>query len=294
MANYAAIEKMELVDLIELYKEGSDAERAMVTTKVITDNDKLITHLLKKHFPSYIKGHYEDMCQEARIAIAQNFARFDPDKGKFSTYISTYILAAFKWYICELHGISSHYFTQVKRYNQAVSALTAKGCSPITVDMIADEMGVGADAVLAVADVIDRMNNISIEGDEKERSLTDTFVMSPEEYCEQNEAKDILFQALGRLSDKERQVIITTYLNEKEIELPLREVARKLGMDVQHVRRYKNRALRQLAQDDALIRITGGIRDSEVRDFADSLTIEFTVPKVQIEQNLEIAMEIEL
>ena len=61
--NYAEFENMKMPELIARYKLGTEAERTLIVTKVIMDNDKFITHLLKKHFPSYIKGHYEDMCQ---------------------------------------------------------------------------------------------------------------------------------------------------------------------------------------------------------------------------------------
>lgn len=292
--NYAELETMKMPELIARYKLGTEAERALIVTKVIMDNDKLITHLLKKHFPSYIKGHYDDMCQEGRIAISQHFADFQPEKGKFSTYISTYILEAFKWYICSLHGISSHYFTQLKRLNQAIAELNARGYKDITADLIAEEMGVGLDAVLAVMAIRDRINHISIEGDEKEKTLFSGEILGPEEQFERDEEVEALRSAVRRLPPKERRVIIASYLNEEERELPLRDVSRKLDMDVTTVRRLKNRALRQLKRDDILTGHFGGSRDCEVSDFADALTIDFVISRSTVDENLEIAFDIDI
>lgn len=292
--NYAEFENMKMPELIARYKLGTEAERALIVTKVIMDNDKLITHLLKKHFPSYIKGHYDDMCQEGRIAISQHFADFQPEKGKFSTYIGTYILEAFKWYICSLHGISSHYFTRLKQLNQAIAKLKADGHTEITADLIAEEMGVGLDAVLAVMAIRDRINHISIEGDEKEKTLFSGEILGPEEQFERMEEIEALRSAVRRLPPQERKVIIASYLNDDERELPLRDVGRQLEMDSNTVRRLKNRALRQLKRDVDLTGHFGGARNCEVSDFADALTIDFVISKSTVDENLEIAFDIDI
>ena len=292
--DHAELENKTMAELVAGYKFGTEAERALIITKVIMDNEKLITFLLNKHFRSYAKQHNEDMCQEGRIAIAQHFADYQPEKGTFSTFITFYILEAFKWYICNLHGISSHYFTQIKKYNQALAKLKESGQTDITADLIAEAMGVGMDAVLRVSAIHDRLNHVSIEGDEKDKTLFSRESLSPEEEYERAVESEALREAIRRLPPLERKVIDASFSNLEDKELSLRDVSRQLGMDVPTVRRLKNKALRQLKKDVELRGFFGGGRDSELSDYADALTIDFVISKNSIEENLEIAFDIDL
>lgn len=285
---------VNIEELVKCYKNGTDAEREIVLEKVLMDNEPLIKFLMCKHYPSYAKSNGEDMIQEANIAIIKHFPDFDPSKGKFSTFMGYYIMEAFKWYICELHGITSHYFTQIKKFNHAKAVLIDRGVKEITADILAEEMGCGLDAVLSVAGLADYMNSISIEGDERDKTLTGNGIgLDPEDCYAEQERKDALVSAIQRLNPFEQQVITLTYLAEDK-ELSLKEVSERLDTDVASVRRARNKALRQLGADNELTDIVGGVRDHELHEAADDILIEFSMPKAAIEKNLALAFNIDL
>lgn len=276
------------------YRDGTTAEREIILEKVLVDNQPLIKFLMRKHYPSYAKNYGEDMIQEANIAIIEHFPSFDPEKGKFSTFMGYYVLEAFKWFVCRLHDLTPHYFAQYKKYVQAKTALAKRGVREITADILAEEMGCGLDAVLTVSGIADYMNAASIEGDDQDRFLSgDNYDIDPQNACEEHERRDVLLEALGRLNDFEKQVITLTYLR-GDRELSLKEVGARLGTDIASVRRARNKALRQLSADKKLSGVIGGARDYELHDAADDIVIEFTVSKEAIDGNLAIALDIDI
>ena len=281
-------------ELVQQYHNSAPGDQESILEKVLKDNEHLVKHLMYKHYPSYVKSHGEDMLQEANIAIIRHFSSFDPEKGRFSTYMGVYIMEAFKWYVCGLHNITSHYFTQYKKYKNARENLIRRGVTKITADVLAEEMGCGIDAVFTAVNIANYMNSDSIEGDEREKSLSCYGQdVDPVSACEDNERKEALLAALGRLSKFEQEVVSLTYLNDEK-ELSLKEVSTRLGTDVAAVRRARNKALRQLSADPELIDVLGGERDQELRHAADEIVIEFSVSKESIDGNLAIALDIDL
>lgn len=279
--------------LVELAKNGTPKERSEAMEAIVEKNDNLILHLIGRFFSSYKHSYADDMRQEGRTAIFEQATRYDPKRGTFSTFISPYIIDAIKLYICQVHGISTHYSSQIKRYRKAVEALQARGIEKPTYGDIAEEMHVGIDAVQRVHDVCCRVNAVSIEGDNKDRELCSPYETTPDAICERDDLCDRIAKAIHELPVDQRNVINESFFRSSDNkETPLADVAKALGLDVSTVRRLKNLALRRLEQSQWLNDFDNSTQRRQIDDFGQSLTITFTMPAELVEANVNIALSL--
>lgn len=287
-------ESMSTAELVEIYKTGSDREKDLAIELVIEKNDNLVLHIINTWFPSYAHNYIEDMRQEGRQAIFLHAADFDPERGMFSTFITPYIKDAIKMYICGIHGISTHYSAQIKRYRKAIRALEQRGIENPTFGDIAEEMGVGLDAVQRVFEVATHMNPISIEGDEKDKELCSAFTSSPDTIYEREELKKTIADAVNSLPEDERAVILESFFSDDGGKnATLIDVANKLGSDVSTVRRLKNRALRRLQDCQQLSDYSVSRKRRQIDEFSQTLHISFTLPAEVISADIDMALSLE-
>ena len=91
-----------------------------------------------------------------------------------------------------------------------------------------------------------RLNTLSIDGDEKDRSMEDPYTESPDKIFETKEFKESVQRAINRLSPDQQAVIRETYFSDEKKDASMNTVSRRLGMDVSRVRRLLNQAKRDL------------------------------------------------
>ena len=292
---HAYASKLPTPKLLEIYHHASEKEQAMIMEWVVANNERLILHVINRHYSSYRHNHLEDMMQQGRMALFTNAPLFDTEKSySFSTFITPYILDAIKTYICEVHDISPHYAVQMKKYQRALERLKVMGIETPTMDQIANEMGVGLDAAQKVYNISCRLNTLSIDGDEKDRSMEDPYTESPDKIFETKEFKESVQRAINRLSPDQQAVIRETYFSDEKKDASMNTVSRRLGMDVSRVRRLLNQAKRDLLYAPELRDYTMSRMQMDLEDYTDSLMIDFVLPSDAIEANLDIAMTIDL
>lgn len=301
--SYEEIMELSTEDLVRLLRNGSDREQQYAMEAIVVNNEKLVSHLIKKYYPSYRHNYMEDLMNVGREALFLHAPDFDPDlinpdSGKpyrFSTYITPYIINALKLSTCDVHGITPHYAAQIKRLKRAIEKLSREGIDNPTLDMLAEEMGVGVDAVQRAYELSCQVNPISIEGDEKDKSICDSYRNSPDVIYERKEFVEAVERAVKKLPPDEYKVVECSYLSSSDAkEVPLTVVARKLGMDITTVRRLKNMAMRRLQQDKSLkAYVNGRSRYQGMDDFIESMEINFVISDASVNMNLDIAMGID-
>lgn len=243
--SYDEIMQLSTEELVRLLKAGNSREQQYAMEAIVVNNEKLVSHLIKKYYPSYRHNYMEDLMNVGREAIFLHAPDFDPDlinpdSGKpyrFSTYITPYIVNALKLSTCDVHGITPHYAAQIKRLKRAIEKLNREGIENPTLDMLAEEMSVGVDAVQRAYELSCQVNPISIEGDEKDKSICDSYRNAPDAIYERKEFVDAVEKAVKKLPPDEYKVIECSYLSSSDAkEVPLTVVSQKLGMDITTVR----------------------------------------------------------
>lgn len=282
-------------ELLTVYHEASEKEQAMIMEWVVANNERLVLHVINRHYSSYRHNHLEDMMQQGRMALFTYSPQFDVEKPySFSTFITPYILDAIKTYICEVHDISPHYAVQMKKYYRAMNSLKSAGIENPTLDQIANAMGVGLDAAQKVYNISCRLNVLSIDEDEKQRRLEDPYMDSPDKIVEKKEFKESIQRAINRLTPEQQAVVRATFFSDEKKDASMNAVSLKLGMEVSRVRRLLNQAKRDLLYAPELRDYTMSREQTALADYTDSLMIDFVLPANAVEANLDIAMSLDL
>lgn len=289
MTSSRIMSEQEILKAWELVKNAPGSAEAMdALSEIVTCNDGLICMLIKKHYPTYIKNHMEDMMQEGRMAIYEHFASFNPSKGRFSTFITTYILHSISSYLGSLNGCTPHYFSNLKKYNKAVDTLQREGINNPTIAQIADKMGVGKEAASTIYAMKNRLTG-TLSIDESGNSLfysADMMQSNPMEILEDKDLYYRLMAAMKDLPQAEYDVIYEIYLNGNDGPKALRLVAENLGMKIDDVRRLKASAYRKLYNNKSLRSSTEDYNRT-MSDFVDSISIEFSPSSALMENDVD-------
>jgi RNA polymerase primary sigma factor len=205
-----------------------------------------------------------DLINEGNIGLIQAAKKFDPDKNvKFITYAVWWIRQAI------LHALSEHGATfrlpqkqanvlyRVERSKQALGRELER--AP-TEKELAEELDMDPEEVrllLASNQTILSLNEpVDEEGEAEFGDLLEQYVVpSTDEEILRESFTDTLREALGKLSEKERQILSMRFGLADDNPRTLREIGDALGISRERVRQIENQALAKLrrgAQSRAL------------------------------------------
>jgi RNA polymerase sigma factor (sigma-70 family) len=264
--------------LIKIYQTSTDEyEREDAANQIIKGNDSLVTYMLRRYFPTYLRGNsFEDLMQEGRMGLFEAIKTYDPEKGTFSTHATFSILHNMYKLTGQDNNSTIYYQTQAKQYKSAVSALSADGNIYPSITDVADKMKVGIEAVQRVMNVMARANHISIDGhDSLGNAIADPLKASPLDIAIENEEKEALITALKQLNREQRFVIEQTYYSDDEKTKTLTEIGKLLGnKKPEDVKRIRQSALRTLNR--ALTKAGFGKGAADAYDeLASSIKVQF-------------------
>jgi RNA polymerase sigma factor (sigma-70 family) len=280
----------ETEELIRIYQLSTcSAERERAAEKVISKNDKLVTFILLRDFPSYRgSDHFEDLIQEGRMGLFESLADYDPAKGAFSTHAEYRIKHNMYEYASKVNNSSIYYLSQIKKYKKAISALAAEGNTAPTITDIATVMGCGVEAVQKLIGVMNRANHISLDGDEETKALiSDPLKTSPIDVVIENDEKEALADALKQLDKEQQYVIMEMFFGDGDKAKTLVDIGKQMGgRKPEDVKRIKQSAIRKLNR--ILTNRGYGTGYNDIYDpLADKLTVTFYPQQEVVQREIE-------
>lgn len=269
-------------------------EAAEAIAEVVERNDGLICMLISKHYSTYMGNHMDDMMQEGRMAIYENFPSFDPKKSRFSTFISYYIMHGISSYLCSLNGMTPHYLSMSKKLTKAYAALEAEGCSNPSIAQISEEMGVGKEAVHSILSIRNRTTGMLSLDDDSSSSMqvSDYTQLDPMEYVEEKITREALAKAIHELTPQEQAIVREIYFYDSDGTQALRVVAKNLGYRIDEVRRLKASAYRKLYMNPVL-RDNAEDNTYALTNFLSSITIEYAPSEKLREDDLNTVLNLD-
>ena len=196
-----------------------------------------------------------DLINEGNIGLIQAAKKFDPDRNvKFITYAVWWIRQAI------LHALSEHGATfrlpqkqanVLYRLERSRQALGRELERPPSESELAEELGIEPDEVrllLASNQNILSLNQpVDEDGEAEFGDLLEQYVIpNTDEQILRESFEDTLREALGELSEKERQIIVMRFGIEDDRPRTLREIGEELGISRERVRQIENQALVRL------------------------------------------------
>lgn len=234
----------EMQDLILITQRTdiAEADKQEAYTKIYNGLSKYIISIMRSNFPTYWQRNFEDMQQEAAMAIYYALKKYQPDKGAVTTWIKPHIIHALSLYISCIQG-STPYYSQVnKKIVDAENDLIKLGIDYTDQD-IAERTGLSLKTINACRESIQKTASL----DAFEDNIEGQTKLSPEDELIIQEEKEALYKAMSTLSEIQRKILEMRFGITTGNPLPPSKIAEKLNMPKEIVTRNLNSGKQKLS-----------------------------------------------
>lgn len=248
----------DFTKIMEDYNSGDEKRREYAIEQAVYAMDALVKYVINRHYPTYREKHYEDMLQTGRMAIVETLGGYT-GKCAPSSYFYTTIRHEIQVFVAEdVHRTTRHYAAMANKIRKAEIAL-----AQIDGKEHHDDLTISVYTSLPLTTVIETRRqtlaadfvelNPNIDADE---SILDDYGNPAAAYWKQERANAIN-NAVSRLSPTEAQVIRLLYGMDGEQPCNPPEIARRLHLKTDQVRKISQDACRKLGNDKRLMREIG-------------------------------------
>lgn len=224
-------------------KQGDDKDIATL----VSENSALIWSIVKR-FKN--RGHdVEDLYQIGAIGFIKAVQRFDKSYDvKLSTYAVPYIIGEIKIFLRDdgLIKVSRG----LKEINYKIKLLEEKyekDNKELSIDKIIEELKISKEDVILAQNMNSNIESINeYYSDDKDTEKEDRIITEKNENPENNIVQRIMLKdALKKLDEKEKEIILLRYFKEKT----QTEVANMYGISQVQVSRLEKRILQKMRED---------------------------------------------
>lgn len=244
--------------IMEDYNSGNESRRAYAIEQAVYAMDALVKYVINRHYPTYREKHYEDMLQTGRMAIVETLGGYT-GKCAPSSYFYTTIRHEIQVFVAEdVHRTTRHYAAMANKIRKAEIAL-----AQIDGKEHHDDLTISVYTGLPLTTVIETRRqtlaadfvelNPNIDADE---SMLDDYGNPAAAYWKQERANAV-GKAISRLAPIEAQVIRLMYGMDGDQPCNPPEIARRLHLKTDQVRKIAQDACRKLGNDKKLMQDIG-------------------------------------
>lgn len=222
---------------IKLAKEGDKAAKE----ELVKENMPLIKSVVRRYRNQKIE--YEDLVQLGTLGLIKAVNNFDLGYDvRFSTYAVPMIAGEIKRFIRDDGAIkvSRSVKAQALEVNRYVEEFVSQNQRSPTVKEIADRFGIEVSEVTFITESSRYPVSMDAESDEDSLSLGDK-IADPTDFDEVLD-KIILKDAIMKLKDRDRKIIILRYFRDKTQS----EVAEELGVSQVQISRLESKILKEI------------------------------------------------
>lgn len=246
----ALLTPVEEKDLIIKAKNGDEE----AFERVIVANQKLVVKEALKYY--FKEDNFLDLVNEGNKGLIEALKRFDPAReNRFYTYAMWWVRSEIRRYLSKNQKLISFpdiFYNDYLNFKKVYFKMSKSLMRRPTEEELAQELDLPEKKIklmLAVPDEIVSLDKGVTNGSSANLStiLPDNSTVDPQAVLMGTSTRDLIRDDIvGELTEKEAEVIRLRYGFEDEEPLKLREIARRMGMSPEGVRRIELKALKKL------------------------------------------------
>jgi RNA polymerase primary sigma factor len=236
-------------ELIIKAKEGDEE----AFKKIIIANQKLVVKEALKYY--FKEDNFLDLVNEGNKGLIEALKRFDPAReNRFYTYALWWVRSEIRRYLSKNQKIISfpdifynNYLNFKKEYFKLSKELKRKPSE----EELAKQLGIPRKKVKVLLSVPDEIVSLDkgVNSDQNTQLATllaDRTLLDPQDVMIGVSTRDLIREDVEELTDKEAEVIKLRYGFKDQDPMKLREIAKKLEMSPEGIRRIELKALKKL------------------------------------------------
>lgn len=240
--------KEQVQQWIAQYQETQDEE---AQTALVLHYERLVHSIARKY--SSGKSYHEDIVQAGMLGLLGAIRRFDLNLGKsFEAFAIPTIIGEIKRFLRDKTW-AIHVPRRIKeagpKIKAAVETLTTELQRSPKVYEIANYLGIEEDEVLEAMEMgrsyqaLSMDHTLDVDSEGGSITLFDVIGQMDDGF-EKTDQRMLVAEALSVLSERERQIIQYTYLDQ----MSQKETGEKLGISQMHVSRIQRKAIKKLQE----------------------------------------------
>lgn len=199
-----------------------------------------------------------DLVNEGNIGLMKAVDKYDPEKGRLSTYATWWIKQAIRRALSNQSRtirLPVHMVEKVARVRRTVDSLSIALNRPPNPTEIAESCGLNVDQVdrcLATSGYTTSLN-ATVHGEDIEvgDSIPDPSAIDPAENCERTQRFHLLSETLEVLNPRERAIISARFGLGMDTAVTLEHIGKQLGVTRERIRQLEAAALKKLRKQIA-------------------------------------------
>lgn len=221
--------------------------------KIIVANQKLVVKEALKYY--FKEDNFLDLVNEGNKGLIEALKRFDPAReNRFYTYALWWVRSEIRRYLSKNQKIISFpdiFYNNYLNFKKAYFLLSKKLKRRPSEKELAKELDIPVKKVkvlLTVPDEVVSLDKSAVNGDQPSLStlLPDKSSADPQDLLIVGSTRDLVREDVEELTEKEAQVIKLRYGFQSQESMKLREIAKKMEMSPEGVRRIELKALKKL------------------------------------------------